>query len=222
MKPYTEPQGLQSWLQRLKEYLEELPSKLVHSEPRYEKLGPRCEDTEHRIENASPSIDVVTPYFPAFAPRMRLSRSAFRKLLAFGMVTLFMIPWLMFLWRGGSWFANKRSGSDDPVLNATLGVGLPAIHLYWRILADTRTSSKKCLRWPCRIAWTEFRRCWMPPVLLILILRFWMQSETLRSPRRTGPRDGRRVPARGSGNLVASRLMSEPGRSKSQCPDQSL
>ena len=138
MQHFTDLQWLDIRLEKLKRYLEELGSNLTRLESQHKSERPQFQDVERHLEYAKPRISDFKPNFRGLEPRIRTLRSLSQMLLVFGLIILFIVSWSNFVLRGGSLSTSRESEPDNSVFNATLGVCIPAISLYWEALADIR------------------------------------------------------------------------------------
>ena len=122
MQHFTHLLSLDTRREKLKLYLETWKSSLVRLEPRYGNLSLQFQDVERHLDYMRPWIDAFEPNLRGLDPRGKKLRAVFQKVFIFGLILLLILPWLMFLRRGESPFANRRKESDTSVFNRTLGV----------------------------------------------------------------------------------------------------
>ena len=122
MQHFTDLLSLDTRRKTLKIYLESCKPSLVRLEPRYGNLSLRFQDVEHHFEYMRPWIDTFKPDLRGLDPRGRKVRAVIHKVFIFGLILLLILPWLMFLHRDESPFANRRKEPDTSVFNRTLGV----------------------------------------------------------------------------------------------------
>lgn len=134
MHHYIDLPWLDTRLERLKLYLEELTSNLAHLEPQYKLLKPNFPDVERHLGFSKPRIDDFKLSFCGWEPRVRTIRCYFQKLLVFSLIVLFIVSWSFFLLRSRSSSESRRLEPDNPVFNTTLGVCHHATSLYWKEL----------------------------------------------------------------------------------------
>ncbi len=132
---HTDFEWLDTRLEKLKLFLKELRSHLVHLGPRDDNSIPKL-DVECYLEYTKPWIDDFKPIVRGLEARVRTLRFLSQKLLVFGLIILFIVSWSNFLKRGGASSASRRPESDNSGFNATLGVCLPARSLFREVLAD--------------------------------------------------------------------------------------
>ena len=136
MQYHTDLEWLDTRLEKLKIFLKGLKSHLVHLGPRDVNSTPQFREVECHLEYTKPWIDDFKPIVRGLEARVRRLRSLPQKLLVFGLIILLIFSWSNFLKRGGASSASIRPESDNSVFNATLGVCLPAMSLFWEVLAD--------------------------------------------------------------------------------------
>lgn len=169
MQPFTDLQWLDVRLQKLKLHLEELGSDLVYLKPQHKPQKPQFQDVEHHLEYTKPRIEDFKLNFRGLEPRVRTLEYWSQKLLVFGLIVLFVVPWLKFLQRGGSSSAGRRPESDNPVLNDTLEfvfLQQDCPGRSWLIFDSSFNTYFLCL---CQIDWIEFSHFWTPPMLPTLM-----------------------------------------------------
>ena len=127
MKQHTDLLWLDTRLDKLKLWLEGLRSKLVDLDPRNEKLRLPSQDVECQTEFVRLWINDLKPGFRGLEPRFRGIRTICRKLLAFGLIALFIVSWWIFLRRGELVCRSRIPEPDTSVSNSTLGVCLPVV-----------------------------------------------------------------------------------------------
>lgn len=76
-------------------------------------LGRHYEHLQHNVQRLQPPVRILN----------RKSKPHLGRLLSFGLIVLFVIPWSCFLYQGFSSYRSRREGwSSNPIHNATLGV----------------------------------------------------------------------------------------------------
>lgn len=130
MQHHTDLQWLDTPLEKLKLYLDDLKSYLPYLERQYQRAKSRSQDLERLVGYAKPRIDDVKSHFRGLEPRVRTLRSFSQKLLVFGLAILFVVSWTIFLRGGASSSASGTPETDNSPFNATLGVRLPTTNSY--------------------------------------------------------------------------------------------
>ena len=107
-------------------------------------------------------LEFIESQLGDFRLKFRGPKSLAQRLVIFGLVALFVVPWARFVRQDGG-----RTGVDDPVLNDTLGVCKPGISWYWEMWLTMDKSSSTYLRLPYQRDGIEPSCFWTPPVRLI-------------------------------------------------------
>ena len=149
--------SLDKRLEKLKLYLEHLRSGLVRHRPQYENL---------MLESAEPWIEEYKPSCRGLELRRRAIKRVSQRLLAFFLITVFIITWANFLRPNGFAFASRKPESDSLILTRHLEL-VSVLRICMRIgPLINHNSFSKCTHWRCQIDWIEFSCFWtlpMPP-----------------------------------------------------------